>query len=126
MNETVLVVDDDTAILKVYKEVLGRFGYKILTASDGVTAVEMFAAHRHEIELVLVDVVMPGLNGREVVELIRRLCPRLPIIMTSGYTNEIIDREAIHELNVDFLRKPAKLFDLLTAIRSALQTNGVE
>ena len=125
-TETVLVVDDDTAILKVYKEVLGRFGYKILTASDGVTAVEMFAAHRHEIELVLVDVVMPGLNGREVVELIRRLCPRLPIIMTSGYTNEIIDREAIHELNVDFLRKPAKLFDLLTAIRSALQTNGVE
>ena len=120
-TETVLMVEDDSSILKIYKEVLGRYGYRILTASDGIEAMEVYAAHCHEIQLVVVDAIMPRMNGFDVVELIRQNRPELPIIMTSGYNNEMLDHAANNELNVLFLRKPAKLYDLLTAIRSVLK-----
>jgi two-component system, cell cycle sensor histidine kinase and response regulator CckA len=122
-TETLLMVEDDNSILKIYKEVLGRYGYRILTASDGVEAMEIYAAHSAEIQMVIVDAIMPRMNGYDVVELIRQSRPGMPIIMTSGYANEISDRPANKELNILFLQKPAKLYDLLTAIRSGLSPN---
>jgi CheY-like chemotaxis protein len=121
-TETVLVVEDDAAIMKLHREVLTRYGYVVLMAADGVEAVEIFNAHHDEIRLALVDVIMPRMNGREVVEKIRALCPELPIIMTSGYTDDIIDRAGIKALNVTFLQKPVKPLELLAAIGSYVQT----
>ena len=119
-TETLLMVEDDNSILKIYKEVLGRYGYRILTASDGVEAMEVYAANRNDIQMVVVDAIMPRMNGFDVVELIRQSRHGMPIIMTSGYSNETFDRSTINERNMFYLQKPAKLYDLLTAIRSGL------
>jgi signal transduction histidine kinase/ActR/RegA family two-component response regulator len=120
-KETVLVVEDDKAIMKLHQEVLGRYGYTILTASDGVEAMEVFRVRLDEIQLAIVDVIMPRMNGRELVEQIRMQRPELPIIMTSGYTDEIVDLESIKELGVLFLQKPVRPLDLLATIRSCLK-----
>lgn len=119
-TETVLVVEDDAAIMKLLREVLSRYGYHILTAVDGVEAMEVFGAHSGEISIIIVDVIMPRMNGREVVEQIRRQRPKLPIIMTSGYTDDIIDHAGIGSLNVVFLQKPVKPLELLGTIRNCL------
>jgi PAS domain S-box-containing protein len=122
-TETVLVVEDDEAIMKLHKDVLGRYGYKVLSASDGVEAMEVFKANIDMIRIAIVDVIMPRMNGREVVEQVRGQRPHLPIIMTSGYTDEIIDLASIDQLNVVFLQKPVRPLDLLSAIQSSLHTN---
>ncbi|MEI7816740.1 MAG: ATP-binding protein, partial [Desulfuromonadales bacterium] len=121
-TETVLMVEDNSDVMKLHKEMLGRCGYTMLSASDGVEALELFSAHRDEIQIAVVDVIMPRMNGVELVGRIRQECPDLPIIMTSGYADEIIDRAAINELEVLFLHKPVKRLDLLIAIRSCLDT----
>ena len=119
-TETVLIVEDDDAIMKLHREVMGRYGYKVLEARDGVEALEVFNAHRDEIQIAIVDVIMPRMNGRELVEQIREQRATLPIVMISGYTDEIVDREAIDRLKVVFLQKPVKPLELLATIRSSL------
>jgi CheY-like chemotaxis protein len=123
-TETVLVVEDDEAIMKLHKDVLGRYGYSVLAAVDGVEAMEVFNANIDEIRVAVVDVIMPRMNGRELVEQIRRQRPELPIIMISGYTDEIIDLAAIDDLRVVFMQKPVRPLDLMAAIQSSLRTNG--
>jgi CheY-like chemotaxis protein len=123
-TETVLVVEDDEAIMRLHKDVLGRYGYSVLAAVDGVEAMEVFNANIDEIRVAVVDVIMPRMNGRELVEQIRGQRPELPIIMISGYTDEIIDLAAIDELRVVFIQKPVRPLDLLAAIQSSLRTNG--
>jgi PAS domain S-box-containing protein len=122
-TETVLMVEDDDIIMHMHKEVLGRYGYTSLTASDGVEAMELFTRHRDEIRVAVIDVIMPRMNGREVVERIRQQLPDLPIIMTSGYTDDIVDRATIDDLRVLFLQKPVRPLDLLSAIRNSLERN---
>jgi PAS domain S-box-containing protein len=121
---TVLVVEDDEAVMRLHREVLSRYGYVVLMATDGQAGIEMFKAHRNEIRIALVDVVMPHMNGREVVEQIRQLRPDLPIIMTSGYTEDIINRDAIEALEVVFMQKPVKPLDLLDVIGSCLKNEA--
>ena len=119
-TETVLVVEDDIAIMKLHQEVLVRYGYTVLVAGDGVEALEVFNNHADEIQIVVVDVIMPRMNGRETVEELRKLKPKLPIIMTSGYTDEIVNRASLDKLRVSFLQKPVRPLDLLATIRANL------
>lgn len=119
-NETLLVVDDDPTVLTVTTKLLKMFGYTILTATDGMEAVEVFEAHRDEIRILVTDLMMPRMNGREAIEQIRRQKPDLPVILASGYTDDIIDLAAIDALNVIFLQKPLQLQKLLAAIRAGL------
>ena len=119
-RETILVAEDDAAIMRMFRQLLELYGYSILEAGDGVEAVEMFEANRERIRIAIVDVIMPRMNGRELVEEIRKRQPELPIIMISGYTDDIVDRSAISVLNVNFLQKPIKPLDLLAAVRGGL------
>jgi CheY-like chemotaxis protein len=123
-NETLLVVDDDPTVLTVTVKLLKMFGYTILTATDGVEAVAVFEAHRDEIQVVVTDLMMPRMNGREAIKLIRRQKPDLPVILASGYTDDIIDLAAIEALDVIFLQKPLLLKKLLAAIRTGLNRAG--
>jgi CheY-like chemotaxis protein len=120
-DETLLLVDDDPTVLTVTVQLLEMFGYTILTATDGVEAVEVFEAHRDEIRIVVTDLMMPRMNGREAIKQIRRQKPDLPVILTSGYTDDIIDLAAIDALDVIFLQKPLRPKKLLAAIRAGLK-----
>jgi CheY-like chemotaxis protein len=119
-NETLLLVDDDPTVLTVTTKLLKMFGYTVLTATDGMEAVEVFEAHRDEIRILVTDLMMPRMNGREAIEQIRRQKPDLPVILVSGYTDDIIDLAAIDALNVIFLQKPIRPQKLAAAIRAGL------
>lgn len=120
-SETVLVAEDDAAIMKLLGEVLQRYGYTVLTAGDGVEALELFNRQGDRIQAAIVDVIMPRMNGSELVEALRRQRPELPVIMTSGYTEEEVDRQALDQLKVLFMPKPLKPLELLAALRSTLE-----
>lgn len=119
-SETVLVAEDDADIMRLLQEVLQRYGYTVLPAVDGVEALEQFKRHADRIQAAIVDVIMPRLNGSELVEELRRQRPGLPVIMTSGYSEEVLDRQALDQLQVLFMPKPLNPLELLAALRSTL------
>jgi len=123
-NETVLLADDEPNVLKMTRELLIRYGYHVLTAVDGMDALEVFEAHRDEIRVAVIDMIMPRMNGRAAIEEIRRGHPDLPVILTSGYTEDVVDRSVFEALGVVFLQKPVHARKLVETIRAGLDRDS--
>jgi CheY-like chemotaxis protein len=115
-----LLVDDEPTVLKMTREILMRYGFTVLTACDGVEALEVFEAHRDEIRMLVTDLIMPRMNGREAIEQIRSRKPDLPVILVSGYSHDLMERTALEANKIVFLAKPVNFQKLLAAIRSGL------
>lgn len=119
-RETILVVEDEPSLRTVSSAVLKESGYKVLTASDGMEAVEQFNRHRDEIKLVLSDVGLPRMNGLEAVQKMLDMHPELKVIITSGYLDTTV-RDQIKKSNIPhFLPKPFSLGDMLKMVRDAM------
>jgi two-component system, cell cycle sensor histidine kinase and response regulator CckA len=119
-SETILVVEDDDAVLSFICHVLQKAGYQVLTAENGEEAIARFHENRDNIELVLSDVILPRKNGKEVYDTVKKVRPSLPFIFISGYTGEaIVDRDLQQE-QITLLQKPVSGKDLLRQIRQAL------
>ena len=119
-GETILVVDDEPEIVKVIETVLRQNGWKVLSASDGLEGVAAFLNHSDQIRAVVTDMVMPNLDGVGLIRSIRKLAPDLPILVSSGYSNEQ-SREALSELRVDgFLKKPFSARQIIASMASLL------
>jgi CheY-like chemotaxis protein len=118
---TVLLVDDDNLFLEITSVMLSRLGFTVLTAIDGVEAVETFHRHKDEIRLVLVDVCMPRMNGWETLLALRQIIPGIPVILCSGYSEERVMKEVHLELPQAFLGKPFGLQALRDTIRRTLR-----
>jgi CheY-like chemotaxis protein len=114
---TVLVVDDEPMVLAFSKEGLKRLGYEVLTAVDGLQACEVFQSHSGRIDIVLLDLVMPGITGLETCRRLREIRPSLKVILSSGYTSAEVVREARQAGAVGFIGKPYSLEDLSAALR---------
>jgi two-component system NtrC family sensor kinase len=119
-SETILVVEDEEAVRQVASSVLQRFGYHVLTACDGKEGVEQFTAHRDEIKLVLMDVIMPTMNGREAVDRIREIRPDCRVLYTSGYTADIIQERSKLGSGEEIVQKPVPPLELLRKVRTML------
>jgi PAS domain S-box-containing protein len=119
-NETVLVAEDDAALRNLSRIVLESFGYTVIAAEDGEEAITRFMENRERIGLVLLDMIMPRKNGKEVGEAIRKVCPGIKIIFMSGYTMEIVTHKELMEAGFDFIQKPFPSKDLLTKVREVL------
>ena len=117
----VLLVDDDSIFLEVTSVMLSRLGFTVLTAMDGVEAVEVFRRHKDEIRLVLSDVLMPRMNGWETLLALRQIMPGIPVILASGYSVERVMEEAHSELPQAFLGKPFGLQVLRDTISQTLR-----
>ncbi len=115
-DRTILLVDDEAMIRDLGRAVLERAGYRVLTADDGVTGVEAFAAHRDEIGLVVLDVIMPRLSGRDAFQQILGLDPHARVLFSTGYS---ADDVASLEGSVGLLNKPYRPADLLAAVHAA-------
>jgi CheY-like chemotaxis protein len=85
--QTILCIDDQSDILELYKDILGSCGYDVLTASDGPTGIALTRVH--SIDAVVLDFQMPGMNGRQVAEILSREQPALPVIISTGSTAQI-------------------------------------
>src|ERR1039457_2712173 len=92
-NETILAAEDDTAARSFFKQILETYGYKVIEAVDGEDALAKFNENKDEIKLVILDVIMPKMNGKEACEKIQQLKPDMKCLFTSGYSADIIDEE---------------------------------
>jgi two-component system, cell cycle sensor histidine kinase and response regulator CckA len=114
-GETVLVVDDEEMLLRMCQTVLSSFGYRVVIASNGVQAMEFIVQMPAEIDLVITDLVMPGMSGRELMDRLRLVAPGIPVICMSGYVR---GGEAAETGR--YLRKPFTAQELLRKVREAL------
>lgn len=122
-GELILVVDDEESILQITEGTLKKFGYRVLTATDGTGAIAVYAQNRDEIALVLTDIAMPYMDGVAEIRALRKLNPTLKVIAASGLTTAEQTAE-IQNLNIDaFLSKPYTAEKLLTTIAAILQNS---
>ncbi|MBI5408298.1 MAG: response regulator [Nitrospirae bacterium] len=118
--ETILVAEDEAAVRNSMKSLLEKFGYSVIEAADGEEALEQFRKHKEEITLLLLDVIMPKKNGREVYEEIKKITPGIKVIYTSGYRSEIIDRKGALKDGITVISKPVFPDKLLETIRDVI------
>ncbi|CAA9339559.1 MAG: Sensory box histidine kinase/response regulator [uncultured Gemmatimonadetes bacterium] len=119
-TETILLVEDDDGVRRLARRVLSRAGYEVLEAPDGHEALTAAAAHPGPIHLVVTDVVMPGMSGREVAERMAAARPEAEVLYTSGYTDDAIVHHGVLDDGMAFLQKPFDPSTLLRAVRGAL------
>jgi CheY-like chemotaxis protein len=118
---TLLVVEDEPVVLAVAQALLSRSGYTVLTAPDGASALKVLLDHPTDIDLVLLDMTMPGMTSGEIVHAIRTLDPTVPILLNSGYTSNDTVKQMLAESSVQgFLGKPYELDQLLKKIQQLL------
>jgi PAS domain S-box-containing protein len=118
--ETVLLVEDEQVVRRLVRDVLERSGYEVLEAQDGATALELCSGHEGEIDLLLTDVVMPQMSGRELAEQLTGSRPGLRVLYTSGYTDGEIDEDGALDAGVSFVGKPFSPDELARKVRELL------
>jgi PAS domain S-box-containing protein len=121
---TILLVDDERVILDVASRILKQLGYSVLLAQEGNEALHVFAERRHEIALVILDMVMPKLNGREVFRRMKEIDPAVRVLLSSGYSADGDTQAILSEGVIGFVQKPYLVNDLAQAVKRALQPNG--
>ncbi len=119
-SETVLLAEDEEQVRKITTLLLETLGYRVLEAESGQEAVRLFEASREKIDLLMTDVVMPDLSGREVAEALRARNPGLKVLFQSGYVDDTVVRWGILHAEVDFLKKPFTLDVLARKVREML------
>jgi signal transduction histidine kinase/CheY-like chemotaxis protein len=121
-QETILLAEDEAEVRELAAEILQQAGYTVLQAEHGPAALRVSLRHEAPIQLLLTDVVMPGMNGRDLANRLRQVRPGLQILYMSGYTDEVLGRHGIVDPNIAFLQKPFTADVLLQAVRGALET----
>lgn len=117
--ETILVAEDEPSVREVVVEILASAGYRVITACDGCDAVEEYKKYQREIDMLLFDVIMPGMNGPDAAAAIREQTPNLPILYTSGYAEASI-LDSVSRRGDTVLAKPYQAKQLLKSIRQVL------
>ncbi len=124
-DETLLVVDDEVEILHTIRDTLAHRGYKPIAANDPMEALEVFRKDPDEIAMVITDIVMPRMDGRELINKIKAIRPGTKVLALSGYTNYVAEKEEIRTID-GFLKKPFRVASLLSTVRHILDRNDKE
>ena len=119
-SETVLAVDDDLNMLDLLEEVLWPLGYNVLAADSGEKAIEIAAIHQDKIDLLLTDVVLPGIKGQELAKQLLSSCPDVNVLFMSGYLCPSMAHNDGEQRFEAFIRKPFSRNALLRKIRKLL------
>jgi len=123
-KETVLVVEDEEVVRALVRNILEGNGYTVLTASDGGEAQKVGRGHKTPIHLIVTDVVMPKMGGREAAESLAPHLPGVKVLYMSGYTDEAIVHHGVLESGIPFLEKPFTPDALLRKVRQVLEPRG--
>jgi PAS domain S-box-containing protein len=119
-TEMILIAEDDVEVRKLTKNVLEEFGYTVVEAVDGEDAISKFLKHKRKVDLVMLDVVMPRKNGKEVYQYVRKVRPDIKALFTSGYTADVIHEKGVLDEGLNFVSKPVAPTDLLRKLRDIL------
>jgi PAS domain S-box-containing protein len=120
-GETVLVVEDEPSLLTMVKTMLKRLGYRVLTANTPGEALGLAREHASEIHLLITDVVMPEMNGRDLAKQMQSFYPNMEILFMSGYTSSVIAHRGVLDAGVNFIQKPFSMKDLAVKVRDVLK-----
>ncbi len=123
-TETILLVDDEKMVIDVGKELLGKLGYEVLTAIGGPEALAVIEQRDHPVDLVILDMIMPGIGGGKTFDRIREVRPGLPVILSSGYSLDGEASEIMSRGCNGFIQKPFKIEDLSRKIREIIDGGG--
>lgn len=116
-----MIVDDEQMILDLAREILRRFGYSVLTASDGEEAVRLYRDQSREIALVVLDMVMPGLDGRAVFRRLLEINPAVKVIILSGYSHDRDAADLVQQGASGFVQKPYRVAELVKVVGEVVQ-----
>jgi PAS domain S-box-containing protein len=119
-TETILLVEDEANLRYLARQYLEKQGYKVIEAADGAVAMQIAVAHEKTIHLLLTDVIMPGMNGRELAQRICEIRPNVKVLYMSGYTENVIGHNGMLDAGVRLLQKPFNLRDLKSKVREVL------
>ena len=117
---TILLVEDELTILEMATRMLQHQGYTVLAANSPGMAFELAEKHTEKIDLLITDVIMPMMNGQELVQNLLPLCPNLKWLFMSGYTADVIARHGILEKDINFIQKPFSIKEITAKINEVL------
>lgn len=120
-TRTVLVCDDEDYVRAVAEQMLSLAGYKVLTAGSGPEGLALFEEHRAEIALVLLDVTMPGMDGQETLDRLRRVSPTVPVVLFSGHDEEGSMSRFQGSSIAGFIQKPFDYVTIVAKMREVLR-----
>ncbi len=122
-TETILLAEDDVILQNFFKKFLTEYGYRVVVAKNGEEAVSTFAERKEEIQLVILDMIMPKMSGRDVFEAVQKIKPGTKVIFSSGYTADKVQKEGL-PAGSEFVAKPAAPHVYLRKIREVLDGDG--
>jgi len=125
-KETIMLVEDEPALMKMIKMMLERLGYKVIAAGSPCKALEIAGQQGQELKLLITDVVMPEMNGHELADKIRARLPELPVLYISGYTTSLVISQNLLENGARFLQKPFSIEDLSQTVNSIFNPHQAE
>lgn len=123
-RETILIVEDDALNRDLLYDILSQESYNILLADSGHKALEIFQREREEIGLIIIDMNMPGMNGKETIHAIKKVYPDVKIILTTGYELNGAVSEAFPSGVAAFVKKPFRINTLISTVRKVLERGG--
>jgi two-component system cell cycle sensor histidine kinase/response regulator CckA len=119
--ETILLVDDDEMVIDVSQQLLGKLGYTVFTASNGHEAIEIYQKHYNEISLVIIDMIMPDLNGGETYDELKNINPDIKALLSSGYSIDGLAQDILNRGCNGFIQKPFNINKLSCKVRDVLE-----
>ncbi len=123
-HETILLVEDEPSILNMAKSMLESFGYRVLSASTPAGAIHLANAHGAEIDLLIVDVIMPEMNGPDLAKQVVSFYPDMVCLFMSGYPGDVIAHHGVLDEGVNIIKKPFSTQDLAAKVREVLDAHG--
>jgi DNA-binding NtrC family response regulator len=123
-TETILLVEDEAAVLQLARQILEEQGYRVLAAGNGPQALRLSQEYGAAIDLLLTDVIMPHMTGRQLAEQLQALRPGLKVVYMSGYSDDALAQHDIPERGLSFLAKPFSLDGLIHKVRASLDAEG--
>ncbi|MCG6536528.1 MAG: response regulator, partial [Syntrophales bacterium LBB04] len=116
--ETILLIDDEDLVMEVGEKFLKVMGYRVLKASEGEEAVETYRNHQEEVDLIILDLIMPKMEGGEVFKRLRKISPEVKILLSSGYSLDAKVSQIIKQGACGFIQKPFDMEQLSQSIRA--------
>jgi len=119
-SESVLLIDDEEMVLSVSRELLEGLGYRVLTADNGKAAIAEFETKADEIDLIILDFTMPEMSGGETLKRLKSIHPKVPVLVSSGYSLGAQEHEILQHEGTGFIQKPFRLQVLAQKVREML------
>jgi CheY-like chemotaxis protein len=121
-TETLLLVEDEDQVRRIVQAILEQQGYSVLTASNGAEALKLADRHGSKIQMLMTDVVMPHMSGRQLAEELTAIRPHLKVLYMSGYTDDAIVRHGLLDASLNFIQKPFDAASLARKVREVLDS----